>query len=106
MTQVSCSVENCSYNENNQCLAGEILISGQGITYGQETCCGSYLNKEAYSNLAEYANYKQPVEQVKCRVGDCRYYQNNNCMLSHIHVVGKEPTHIYIETSCQSFEHR
>lgn len=106
MTQVSCSIVNCSYNENNECFAGEILISGQGITYGQETCCSSYLNKEAYANLADYTDHKRPTEWVNCRVGDCRHYCNSKCMLSQIQVVGKQPTHIYIETSCNSFEQR
>ncbi|MGL5677837.1 MAG: DUF1540 domain-containing protein [Cellulosilyticaceae bacterium] len=106
MTQVSCSVANCSYNTNNQCFAGEILISGQGIHESQETCCGSYLNKEAYANLAEYTTHKEPVSYVKCKVGDCRHYQDNCCSRHAIQVAGQEPTHLYIETSCHSFEAR
>lgn len=106
MTRVTCGVVNCSYNENNTCYAGQILISEQGLTDYEYTCCGSYLNKEAYSNLAEYTTYKVPVQSIKCKVGNCRHYRDNECTLSEVHISGKAPTHIYIETNCNSFESR
>lgn len=106
MARVTCDVVSCSYNENNTCYAGQILISEQGISDTDYTCCGSYLNKEAYSNLAEYTTYKQPVEFIKCKVGNCRYYSDDQCTLNHIHVSGEEQTRIYIETNCRSFESR
>lgn len=105
MARVNCDVESCSYNTNNQCFAGQILISEQGIS-DNSTCCGAYLNQEAYANLAEYTTAQQPIETVKCKVGNCRHYENDHCTLQSVQITGEPQTHLYIQTHCNSFESR
>lgn len=106
MPKVRCNVENCSYNERHTCYAVEILISGQGAINEELTCCGSFLNKEAYSNLGEFANYKRPTNNVSCKVETCKYQMNDKCTKQEIEVDSRTPAHIYIETCCNSFQFR
>ena len=99
MARVNCDVESCSYNKSHTCYAGQILISEQGMR-DNNTCCDAYLNEETYSNLAAYTTSDTPVGYVKCRVGNCRHYENNTCNLEHIHISSQTPTNLYIDTRC------
>lgn len=104
MTKVSCSVENCSYNNNQACYAERVAIGGQGATNERITCCGTFLNKGHYSNLAEHTEYKSPCQAVSCSVATCRHNQNQLCDLGSIDVIGESPATLYVDTDCASFE--
>lgn len=104
MTKVNCSVEDCSYNKNRLCYAGEILVSEQGTE--EVTCCGSFIHKETYKNIIDCIHHEKPTQYVKCKVGSCRHYKHENCLKAAIEIRGKLPTHIYLETYCNHYESR
>ena len=106
MTKVQCSVIKCSYNNDEICYASRIAVGGQGAVEDEGTCCGTFLNEDVYSNLAEHTQYKSCCDYVSCTVGSCAYndHANKKCTLDSIQVEGSDNPAIYIETCCSSFE--
>ncbi|PHV70731.1 hypothetical protein CS063_09390 [Sporanaerobium hydrogeniformans] len=104
MTQVNCAVKGCSYNHNEICYAKRVAIGGKGSTEIKGTCCGTFLNEDVYSNLAEHTDYLSPCDAVTCTVAICRYNAENLCQLQAIQVSGAEETSLYTQTDCLSFK--
>ncbi len=106
MTSVKCNVKNCAYNKQYSCHANGIIISPKGGKKNEITCCSSFLDQSAYSNVASCGLLKEANAYVQCRVGDCAYYVNGTCMQSMITVQEDYPAQRYIETYCESFRER
>ena len=104
MAKINCSVQSCSYNKNNDCYAGIVKIGGKTASDIEQTCCGSFLSKEAYSNLAEYTSMRNEGNEILCNVSTCEYHQNDHCSLPKIQVGGKSNSTVYTETECTSFK--
>lgn len=104
MTQVKCSVSSCSYYKDGGCYVNPVKIGGQGAVEDSLTCCGSYLNRQHYSNLAEYTSRRGAADCVSCNVSTCEHNRNQECTLSEIQVDGLRSTNIYTETKCASFD--
>ncbi len=104
MTCVKCSVNNCSYNKDGGCYVEKIQVGGKSSTEEDCTCCGTFLNQEHYSNLAEYTSSRSEAEEVGCNVETCKHNGNCQCTLDEIEVCGCNHTGNYTETKCASFE--
>lgn len=104
MTRVKCSVENCSYNESGGCYASAIDVGGAGAMSNQHTCCATFLNRAAYSNLTELPAPLHETDAVACQVETCRYHDNQWCTLNEIEVGSQAQASLYTQTDCNSFE--
>ena len=104
MTHVKCSVTSCSYNQDGGCYVSTVKIGGRGATQEGLTCCGSFLNRQHYSNIAEYTSQRSEAESVMCNVTTCRYNSDEHCSRDGIHVNGSREAEIYTETYCDSFD--
>lgn len=106
MHRINCSVESCSYNGNKICCANIVNIGGKGAQITEATCCGTYLNKLGYSNLAQYTEDRGYTEAVLCRVSSCAYHKDEHCTLKEIEVGSLQDVEIYTQTDCLSFERK
>lgn len=106
MPKINCSVETCSYNQNHYCCASIVNVGGKGAVTTEATCCGSFLNKLGYSNLAQYTNERGEPDAILCRVDTCAYHRNEHCTLQEIEVGCLKEAEIYTETDCLSFERK
>ena len=104
MAKVQCSIQSCSYNQRGNCHARNVVIGGNGAGTSNSTCCGSFLNRDVYSNLATNEKHKSVIVDLACSVGTCLYNQNEHCALETISIGGTSDTLIYTETQCQSFQ--
>lgn len=86
------------------CYAERVAIGGQGAVEEDATCCGTFLNEDVYSNLAEHTEYKSPCDFVSCTVGTCQYNADQRCSLNSIDVESSGHASLYIETCCSSFK--
>lgn len=104
MPRINCSVENCSYNQQECCCASIVNIGGKGAKQSCDTCCGTFLNRLGYSNLAQYTENRGGIDAILCRVDTCVYHESEHCTLNEIQVGSKEEVDIYTETDCLSFQ--
>nr|WP_302597099.1 DUF1540 domain-containing protein [uncultured Cellulosilyticum sp.] len=105
MPKISCSVGTCSYNQDQQrCCASIVNIGGKGSQDSGCTCCGTFLNRLGYSDLAQYTNNRGDIDAILCRVDTCVYNTSEHCTLNEIQVGSKTEADIYTETDCLSFK--
>lgn len=105
MHKIKCSVESCSYNQDNCCCANIVNVGGKGSTDNCDTCCGTFLNSLGYSNLAQYTENRGGVDAILCRVSTCAYHSDEHCTLQEIEVGNEKgmDAEIYTQTDCLSF---
>lgn len=103
MSRVRCSVESCSYNQNGGCHVNQINIGGKSAQNEKATCCGTFINKAVYSNLAEYTSMRGEAEIIKCVAESCKYNSTGECSLDEIQVGGESAVY-HTQTDCLSFE--
>lgn len=104
MAKISCTVSNCSYNQGSACYASSIKVGGESAKKQEDTCCGSFLNQIAYSNLTDSASGGKGSSQIFCDVASCKHHSAKRCELSAIRVGGSSTSEIYTQTDCLSFE--
>lgn len=104
MTSVRCGVKSCSYNNSGDCCVGKINVGGQGATNQQSTCCGSFLNQDNYSNIAEHSCERGCTCEVGCNVDTCKHNDDCHCCKNEIEVGGQREADYYTQTQCSSFE--
>ena len=107
MPKIHCGVDTCSYNQNKVCCASIINVGGKGSVNNQATCCGSFLNRLGYSNLAQYTENRGDTDAILCKVDTCVHYCENHCSLNEIEMnASNGQAEIYTETDCMSFQQR
>ena len=47
MAELKCGVDNCSYNAQQRCSKGDIMVGGKHAQCCQDTCCESFAEKKA-----------------------------------------------------------
>lgn len=105
MATIQCSIRNCSYNANNKCHLSTVNIGGKSSVHECQTCCGSFLDNDCYSNLSKYSSNKNASE-ILCSVGTCAYNSNAKCTKDQIEVTGLPDASLYSETLCSSFKYK
>ena len=105
MAEINCSVNNCSHNKSGVCYSNRVNIGGLNSSCSKDTCCGSFLDKNLYSDLTNNTNASGSCDALICKVEDCKYNCNSLCDLPCISV-GGDDVKIYSEAHCQSFQEK
>ena len=105
MTDLLCSVKNCSYNADNMCCKGKIRVDGKGARNSCDTKCASFVNCNNPENCGCHNSTMSPEKkiEVKCEAVNCVYNDNMNCTAAHINVA-KSKTTSHGETECATFK--
>lgn len=107
MPRINCDVKTCSYNQDRICCASIVNIGGKNSATTEGTCCGTFLNRLGYSNLAQYTeNRGNDLDAILCRVETCAYHKDEHCTLKEIEVGSLGDAEIYTQTDCLSFERK
>ncbi len=105
MYKISCSVGNCSHNNDGVCYANRINVGGQGVDKACGTCCGSFLDEKHYSTLTNNTNADGPCDAIVCTAEKCVYNDNKLCTAETIQVNG-DNVQLYTESECSTFKVR
>ncbi|GAB6167637.1 DUF1540 domain-containing protein [Clostridium carnis] len=103
MQKINCNVNNCSHNNSGICYSNRVDIGGKNSNSDCATCCGSFLDKQLYSDLTNNTYSAGECDCLVCKVESCAHNCNNLCDLNSIDVSGNN-ARIYSETNCSSFE--
>lgn len=103
MNKINCDISSCSHNNSGVCYSNRVDIGGTSAISSCGTCCGSYLNRDLYSDLTSNTNGSGQCDCLVCSAENCSYNKNKCCTLSSISVSGSNPT-VYSETQCASFD--
>ena len=103
MNKINCSVNNCCHNSTGVCYANRINVGGEGASNANETCCGSFLDKQHYSTLTNNTNTDGPCDCIVCSAETCTYNNNKLCNADNIQVSGND-VRLYTEAICSTFK--
>ncbi len=106
MPDVICSVNSCCHNKTGICYSTSLCISGIGNDHSISASCGSYLNAEAYSNIANLVSDSSPARYVSCSAVNCKHNYNGNCQNDVINVITNTTINYATDAQCQSFSPR
>lgn len=101
MTFLDCSVTSCVYNEDKCCCKGDIKVEGQQAKKINETCCGSFKER----NIGNASNVEKHISKeidVACEAYNCVFNENKKCSAEHIGIAGGDACNCG-ETECASF---
>lgn len=101
MTNLDCSVRNCTYNKDESCCREGIHVEGASAKVTEDTCCESFAEKKSNCCVCAVEDAKKPTD-VSCSVESCIYNENCRCDAEHIGIAGRDACRCD-ETECASF---
>lgn len=106
MTEIRCTVTDCSYKQNYLCKKTSVKITGKKAKDSDDTYCDSY-KKTKVGFLEEFANELLMTNKSKitCDISSCSFFSDNKCSKSEIDVRQQNNTYSEYKTTCSSFEH-
>lgn len=101
MTNLDCSVTNCTYNKDNACCLDNIHVDGSNAKITEDTCCKSFVERKEGSMMNSLGTAKKPTD-VTCEATCCIYNEECRCDAEHIGIAGREAC-CCGQTECASF---
>ena len=102
MTDLKCSVKNCTYNENHLCCKGSIMVDGKEAKEANATKCASFENCGSCCGKNSTQSPDKKIN-VSCQAVNCVYNDNKNCTAAHIDVAKSKDCRNG-ETECATFK--
>ncbi|MBR5799247.1 MAG: DUF1540 domain-containing protein [Lachnospiraceae bacterium] len=104
MAYLDCSVRNCTYNKEECCCKGDIMVGGKHAGREDETCCESF--RDAKNDRFESA-LEHPCRTISidCEAVKCVYNSNYKCIAEHVDIMGAGADESK-ETSCATFKEK
>jgi len=106
MTNLQCSVSNCSNWCNNCCSLNEIEVSSNcSCRDCQDTCCASFQERGSYLDARMGCETPSVETDIRCGVSSCAYHDHGCCTADNVSVNGDcaESTE---ETCCGTWKKR
>ena len=103
MTILNCTAVTCVYNKDRLCSRGEIQVTGSDARIADETCCGSFRDRNegsAVNSIKDSCGCEKI--NIDCKAQECTYNDQRKCTASAIDVVGCS-TDGCNETKCNTF---
>lgn len=101
MTNLDCSVQNCTYNKEKSCCRDNIHVEGSAARVTEDTCCKSFAEKKGGAGISSMETASKPTN-VACDVTSCIYNEDCHCDAEHIGIAGNDACHCK-DTECASF---
>lgn len=104
MADLKCKADTCTYNKNEYCCKGDIMVGGRHAVNSDETCCESFAQKrgEAMTNATSHPSHTISID---CEVAKCVYNANYKCTAEHVDISGSGADSSR-ETSCSTFREK
>jgi len=104
MANLNCSVRNCTYNKDENCCKGDIMVGGKHACREDETCCESFRDakNDRYTSSLEH-----PCKTISidCEAVKCVYNSNYKCIAEHVDIMGAGADESR-ETACATFKEK
>ena len=89
MAELKCAVQNCSYNANERCSKGDIMVGGKHASCSAETCCESFTEKKGDSFKSAVEHPSEYIS-IDCEAAKCMYNENYKCTASRVDIRAAE----------------
>ncbi len=87
MAELKCGVENCSYDQDNYCCKGDIMVGGKHADNCKDTCCESFNERHEGAYVSSLEHPCQTIS-IDCEAVKCVYNSNYKCHAEHVDIRG------------------
>ncbi|MBQ7925647.1 MAG: DUF1540 domain-containing protein [Lachnospiraceae bacterium] len=89
MAELKCGAKNCTYNEDNYCCKGDIMVGGKHAGKSADTCCESFVERKGdKANYISSISHPSKVISIDCEAEKCMYNKNYKCVAEHVDIKG------------------
>lgn len=83
---LKCDATNCAHNQDYECKAGRIHVSGLGAVSVEGTNCTTFVDREnsIFVNIAGDSTTKP--SDIKCEAHNCIYNVNKDCHAEKVQI--------------------
>ena len=78
MAELKCRAKNCTYNKDQFCSKGDIMVGGKHAKNMDETHCDSF-SKRKEGNASNSTCHPSRTISIDCEVEKCAYNSNYKC---------------------------
>lgn len=103
MTELKCSVENCTHNCQHLCSLHEIEVSGKKADTSNNTCCSSFREQKDGATNSTSDQYAEPETFINCSAKECKHNGDCKCHADNVDICGCGAQHKEY-TECHTFE--
>ena len=104
MADLRCGAEGCTYNKDEYCCKGDIMVGGENACDCDETCCESFAEKRGDS-FTSAMEHPSPTISIDCEASKCMYNSNYKCVADHVEIRGASACNCR-DTACNTFQER
>ncbi|MDO4291789.1 MAG: DUF1540 domain-containing protein [Eubacteriales bacterium] len=101
MTELKCDAVSCTYNNDDCCCRGDILVGGSRACSIGDTCCESF-REQREGSARNRAEQPSPRISIDCEAVRCLYNTNYKCQAEHVDILGGRAGESR-ETACGTF---
>lgn len=106
MADLKCGVTNCTYNQDNLCSRGDIMVGGKHASNSDDTCCDSFAERrEKQDSFTSSLDHPSSIISIDCEAVKCVYNSDYKCVAEHVDIKGCGACNCR-ETSCATFTER
>lgn len=104
MADLKCAAKNCTYNEENYCCKGDIMVGGKHADCSDSTCCESFRERGCDCFTSSLSHPSKSIS-IDCEADKCIYNSNYKCVADHVDISGARAKES-METACATFKER
>lgn len=99
MAQLTCGAQACSYNQDNCCCKGDIMVGAE-----QGTCCESFHKRNENAFISSSCR-PSPTVSIDCDAVRCIYNTDYRCRAEKVAIKGSSAASS-METVCATFQEK
>lgn len=104
MVSLKCGACDCSYNKDNCCCKGDIMVGGKHACDCNDTCCESF-HKRSSDSFTSAISHPSQMISIDCEAVKCIYNSDYRCKAEHVDIKGSSAK-MCSETNCATFKER
>ena len=104
MAELFCSAGKCTYNKDNYCCKGDIMVGGKFADTSDGTSCDSFHARKGDVYTSSVSHPSKTIS-IDCEAIKCVYNDNYRCQASHVDIKGNAACSSS-ETVCATFEEK
>ncbi len=101
MAELCCKVTNCTYNKDNLCCKGDIMVGGTNACECGETCCASFAQRKENSHTNATSHPSHTIS-IDCEATNCEFNSDYKCKAKKVDILGNGALNS-AGTSCGTF---
>ena len=104
MAELACGAMNCTYNKNNYCCKGDIMVGGKHADNSDGTSCESFRERKGDAFTSAISHPSSTIS-IDCEAVKCMYNSDYRCHAEHVDIKGSNAK-TSTETVCATFKEK